>query len=78
MCFACETGAGQMGIAPALAARARKIEAAMPGRPASEESWRILLGETGGAIAWPDMRRLMECLDKAEQSLCARLRCEAV
>ena len=67
-----------MGIAPALAARARRIEAAMPGRKVSHTAWRVLLGEEGGSIPWPEMRRLMECLDKAEQSLCARLRCDPV
>ena len=79
MCLACEGfDAAQLGISPALAARARRIEAAMPGRPVPDRAWRILLGEEGGSIPWPFMQRLMDCLDKASQSLCAHLRCDAV
>jgi hypothetical protein len=79
MCFACEGfNASQLGINPALAARARRIEAAMPGRKVADQAWRILLGEEGGSIPWPAMQRLMQCLDKAANSLCANLQCEAV
>jgi hypothetical protein len=79
MCFACEgVEAPQLGISPALAARARRIEAAMPGRAVPEQAWRVLLGQEGGSLPWPVMQRLMLCLDKAENALCARLRCDAV
>jgi hypothetical protein len=79
MCFACEGfDAAQLGISPAMAARARRIEATMPGSPVPERAWRILLGEEGGSIPWPIMQRLMNCLSKAENSLCARLRCDGV
>ena len=39
-----------MSIAPALVARARRIEAAMPGRRLSGEVCRVPLGETGGTL----------------------------
>jgi hypothetical protein len=79
MCFACEGfDAAQLDVSPALASRARRIEATMPGRPVPELAWRILLGQEQGSIPWPVMHRLMICLDKAENALCARLRCEAV
>jgi hypothetical protein len=79
MCFACDGfDPAQLGISPALAARARRIEATLPGRPVPDQAWRVLLGEEGGAIPWPVMQRLMQCLDKASESLCARLRCDAV
>jgi hypothetical protein len=79
MCFACDgMGAPQLGINPALAARARRIEAAMPGRRVTEQAWRVILGQEGGSLPWSVMQRLMMCLDKAENSLCARLRCDGV
>jgi hypothetical protein len=78
MCEACESGefAEQKGIGPALARRARRIEAALPGDPVPEQSWRILLGQEGGAVPWPETARMMRCLEEATSSLCARLRCD--
>jgi hypothetical protein len=80
MCWACEEGefAEQFGIPPALARRARRIEAALPGTPVAEKSWRIFLGLQGGSIPFPETQRMMECVEQASQSLCARLRCDAV
>jgi hypothetical protein len=79
MCFACEgMDLPQMGISPAMAARARRLEAAMPGRRVAEEAWEVLLGQRGGSLPWPVMQRLMTCLSQAENSLCARLRCDGV
>jgi len=79
MCFACEgLEPPQLGISPAMAARARRIEAAMPGRQVTEEAWQVLLGQRGGSLPWPVMQRLMTCLSQAENSLCARLRCDLV
>lgn len=80
MCDACESGefAQQAGIGPALAVRARRIEAGMSGEPVPEQAWRILLGQEGGAIAWPHTQRMMMCLEEATKSLCARLRCDIV
>jgi hypothetical protein len=79
MCFACEGfDATELDISPALAARAQRIEAATPGRCVPERAWRILLGQESGSLPWPVMQRLMVCLDKAENSLCARLRCDGV
>jgi hypothetical protein len=85
MCDYCETGAPQRGIAPALAARARAIEAARPGERVPEAAWAILLGQVGGAVAWAHHARILSCLDAAgaELSACggrpARrgLRCDA-
>jgi hypothetical protein len=78
MCELCDNGEAQAGIAPALATRARRLEAALPGDPVPDLAWRILLGETGGAIAWPHTQRMLSCLEEASKALCARLRCEAV
>jgi hypothetical protein len=78
MCEVCDSGEAQAGIAPALAARARRIEAALPGARVPDEAWRILLGEMGGAIAWVDTQRMLGCLEEASKVLCARLRCDAV
>ena len=80
MCDACESGefAQQVGIAPALARRARQVEASLPGEPVPEQAWRILLGQEGGAVAWVHTQRMMNCLEKATQSLSARIRCDWV
>ena len=78
MCELCDRGAAQMGIAPALATRARRLEAALPGERVPDEAWRILLGESGGAVAWPHTQRMLSCLEEASKALCARLRCEVV
>jgi hypothetical protein len=77
MCFACDTTAG-MAISPSLAARARRIEAGLPGRRVAEDAWRVLAGELDGTIPHAEMRRIWDCLDRAAQSLCAQLKCEAV
>ena len=66
MCLACEAGdAAQAGVSRALAARARAIEAALPGERVPEAAWRIIAGEAGGAIAWRDHLRILTCLDQA-------------
>ncbi len=80
MCEACESGefAEQRGIGPALARRARLIEAGLPGEPVPEQDWRILLGQEGGAVVWTNTQRMMICLEEATKSLCARLRCDLV
>lgn len=80
MCWACEEGefAEQVGIAPALARRARRIEAELPGELVPEQSWRILLGSEGGSIPWTETERMMRCLEEATNSLCARLRCDPI
>ena len=77
MCEACEADDRQAGISPALAARARRIEAAMTGPPVPEASWDILLGRRGGAVPWRDTQRMLTCLDMAAQMTGARLRCDA-
>jgi hypothetical protein len=77
MCQACETEDRQAGISPALAAHARRIEAAMAGSKVSDAAWDILLGRRGGAVAWAETRRMMVCLDLAVQKPGGRLRCDA-
>jgi hypothetical protein len=68
----------QAGISPALAARARRIEAALDGAPVPEDAWRIFLGHASGAIAWPHTQRILNALDAASNTPSAHLRCDAV
>jgi hypothetical protein len=75
MCWSCDAGVEQAGIKPALAARARAIEATMPGTRASDQDWRILLGQEGGALAWSITQRLFTCLDEAATRPGSRLVC---
>ena len=75
MCWSCDAGVEQAGIGPALAARARKIEAAKPGARASDQDWRILLGQEGGALPWSVTERLFACLDEAATLPGSRLVC---
>jgi hypothetical protein len=77
MCAACEAGEQQAGISPALAAHARRIEAAMPGPNVSDLAWNILLGRSGGAVPWVETQRMLSCLDLAAQRVGGRLRCDA-
>jgi hypothetical protein len=77
MCEACEAEHRQAGISPALAAYARRIEAAMAGAKVSAESWDILLGRRGGAVPWVETQRMMACLDLAVRKVGGRLRCDA-
>jgi len=77
MCAACEAGEQQAGISPALAAHARRIEAAMSGPKVADQSWDILLGRSGGAVPWADTQRMLSCLDLAAQRVGSRLRCDA-
>ena len=77
MCWVCEGGAGeQVGISPALAQRARKIEAVMAGEAVPSEAWDILLGQCGGSVPWAQMQRMMACLDQATALRGAGLRCD--
>ncbi len=71
----CDPAREQAGIRPALAARARAIEAAMPGGRASEREWRVLLGQEGGSLPWPVMERLLRCVDEASRQPGSRLEC---
>ena len=69
MCDYCEDWAARepraAGTAPAVAARARVIERAMPGAPLSDSAWRIALGQESGAIAWTDQARILAALEQA-------------
>jgi hypothetical protein len=75
MCSACEAGERQAGISPVLAARARRIEADMPGARVSEAAWDILLGRRGGAVPFGEMQRMLSCVEAVGRR--ARLRCDA-
>ena len=77
MCADCEAEGQQAGISPALAAHARRIEAAMRGPKVPDLSWDILLGRSGGAVPWAQTQRMMSSLDLAAQRVGARLRCDA-
>ena len=77
MCEACETNGQQAGISPVLAARARQLEAVMPGEKVPDGCWDILLGHSGGAVPWAQTRRMLECLDLATGRPGAGLRCDA-
>ena len=77
MCAACEAGARQAGISPALADQARRLEKAMPGAKVPDQAWDILLGRQGGAVPWPETQRMLACLEHATQKARARLRCDA-
>ncbi|WP_158924301.1 hypothetical protein [Acidisphaera sp. S103] len=77
MCSACEGADEQAGISPILAARARRIEARMPGPKVPDQYWDILLGHAGGSVPWPETRRMLTALDQAEQRPGAALRCDA-
>ena len=77
MCEACEADGQQAGISPALATRARQLEAAMPGAKVPDHAWDILLGRSGGAVAWAHTQRMLECLDRAAERVGGGLRCDA-
>jgi hypothetical protein len=61
MCDACGTAVTAGRPVPALLARARAIEAALPGERVPAEAWAIFEGETGGAIAFRHYERLLRC-----------------
>ncbi len=75
ICIGCDDEGEQAGIRPALAQRARRIESGLPGEPASEQDWRILLGQESGSLPWPVMLRLMSCLEEAAKFQGAQLEC---
>jgi hypothetical protein len=68
----------QAGISPALATRARRIEAAQPGERVPEKCWEIFLGKESGPVAWRHTARILTALDEASNSPSAHLRCDAV
>ena len=79
MCVFCDYPEQQQaGISPALAVRAQRIEAGMPGERVPEGAWRIFLGHSSGAIAWPHTARILAALEEASASPSARLRCDSV
>ncbi|HVC63135.1 MAG TPA: hypothetical protein VND19_22580 [Acetobacteraceae bacterium] len=62
----------------ALIARARAIEAGLPGERVTEAAFAVFFGARGGAIPWPQYQRLLRCRDAAAANLPrGPLRCEA-
>lgn len=79
MCFICETNPlGGYRPTEAHLARARRIDAKSPERAVSDFAWAVLSEQQQGHVAWPELRRAIEALQKAEDALCAHLRCDAV
>jgi len=68
----------QAGISPALAGRARRIEAAQPGEHVPDQAWEIFLGKESGPVAWRHTARILAALDEASNSASAHLRCDSV
>jgi len=68
----------QAGISPALAGRARRIEAAQPGEHVPDQAWEIFLGKESGPVAWRHTARILAALDEASNSPSAHLRCDSV
>ena len=68
----------QAGISPALAARARRIEAAQAGERVPEKAWEIFLGKQSGPVAWRHTARILAAVDEASNSPSAHLRCDPV
>ena len=68
----------QAGISPALAVRARRIEAAQSGERVPEKAWEIFLGKESGPVAWRHTVRILAALDDASASPSAHVRCDAV
>jgi hypothetical protein len=68
----------QAGISPALAARARRMEAAQAGERVPDKAWEIFLGKESGPVAWRHTARILAALEEASNSPSARLRCDAV
>lgn len=78
MCWACAPGGRAFWIEPEVLARARQIEAAMPGEAVPEQAWRIVLGEMDGSIDIAQFERMREALYQAESPPTSRLRCDGV
>ena len=81
MCENCEAPPATLRPGPALIARTRALEAALPGERVTEAAFTVFFGGRGGAIPWPQYQRLLRCRDAATASLPRRsvggLRCEA-
>jgi len=81
MCENCDAPAATLRPSPALIARIRALEAALPGERVTEAAFAVFLGGRGGAIPWPQYQRLLQCRDAAAAGLPRRrtglLRCEA-
>lgn len=81
MCESCEAPLTTLRPGPALIARTRAVEAALPGERVTEAAFAVFFGGRGGAIPWPEYQRLLRCRDAAMASLPRRLvgplRCEA-
>ncbi len=72
MCEACLSSLAAGRPSVALLARARAIEAALPGERVPREAWEIFAGHAGGAIEFRHYERLLRCRDAAAASHRAR------
>jgi len=72
MCDACDNPGQTARPGAALIARTRAIEAALPGERVGEAAFAVFFGGQGGAIAWPQYQRLLQCRAAAAASLPGR------
>jgi hypothetical protein len=71
MCEACEGDEPfepREPVRPEIVAAARAIEAALAGDQAPEQAWAIYLGRAGGAVSWPQYRRIRASFEAAYAS----------
>jgi hypothetical protein len=54
---------------PALIARARAIEAKMPGERVPESAWAVFFHHSGGALSWVHHHRMLLACNEAAGSL---------
>ena len=75
MCEACDNdySAQLPRLDAELIARARAIEAEMPGERVSDEAWAIFVGRAGGGISWTDHKRMTSSYEAAEVAALSRL-----
>jgi hypothetical protein len=73
MCSACEGAEIEPfeAVDRALVARARKLEAAMPGERVPEAAWAIVFDYAGGAIEWRHYQRIHQSYEDARRSAAA-------
>jgi hypothetical protein len=74
MCEACESDEPfepfepREPVRPEILAAARAIEAALAGQRVPDQAWAIYLGRAGGAVPWPQYRRIRASFEAAYAS----------
>ena len=70
MCSACEGKPPEerVMVGRELVARARDIEAAMPGERVPEASWDVFFGFAGGSVEYRHFQRIHLAYEEAESS----------